>query len=177
MNREEKAAQVTQLHERFSSASVALVATNLGLTVTQANALRRTMKSVKAEYKVAKHTLVKLALADTRYADLEKLLEGPRSLVFGYEDPVRVAKALVAFAEQSNKIRVDGGALEGQLMRAEQVKALATMPSVDVLRARVVGMAQTPGTRLAALTQAPAQRLAGAIAALVKKLEGSDTPA
>jgi len=171
VNREEKATQVSELHERFASASVALVTTNLGLTVAQANALRRAMKSVKAEYKVAKHTLIKLALADTRFADLEKFLEGPRSLVFGYEDPVSVAKALVAFADQNNKIQVDGGALEGQLMRAEQVKALATMPSADVLRARVVRQAMTPGTRLAALTLAPAQRLAGAIAALVKKLE------
>jgi large subunit ribosomal protein L10 len=171
VNREEKATQVAELHERFSSASVALVTTNLGLTVAQANALRRAMKSVKAEYKVAKHTLVKRALADTRYVNLEKLLEGPRTLVFGYDDPVSVAKALVAFAEQNNKIQVDGGALEGQLMRAEQVKALATMPSANTLRARVVRQAMSPGTRLASLTRAPAQRLAGAIAALVKKLE------
>ena len=177
MNREEKAAQITELHDRFSNASVALVTTNLGMTVEQSNALRRTLKSVKAEYKVAKHTLVKRALTDTRYGDLGKLLEGPRCLVFGYDDPVLVAKTLVGFAEQNNKIQVDGGALEGQLIAADQVKALASMPGVGVLRARVVRQAQTPGTRLAALASAPAQRLVGAIAALVKKLEEGSAPA
>ena len=177
MNREEKAAQVTELHDRFSNASVALVTTNLGMTVEQSNALRRTLKSVKAEYKVAKHTLVKLAITDTRYVDLGKLLEGPRCLVFGYEDPVLVAKTLVGFAEQNNKIKVDGGALEGQLIAADQVKALASMPSVAVLRARVVRQALTPGSRLAAIATAPAQRLAGAVAALIKKLEEGSAPA
>jgi large subunit ribosomal protein L10 len=177
VNREEKAAQITELHDRFSNASVALVTTNLGMTVEQSNALRRTLKSVKAEYKVAKHTLVKLALADTRYGELEKLLEGPRCLVFGYDDPVRVAKTLVGFADHNNKIQVDGGALEGQLMLAEQVKALASMPSVAVLRARVVRQALTPGSRLAAIASAPAQRLAGAVAALIKKLEEGSAPA
>jgi large subunit ribosomal protein L10 len=108
---------------------------------------------------------------------LEKLLEGPRSLVFGYADPVRVAKTLVGFAEQNNKLQVDGGALEGQLMLAAQVKALASMPGVGVLRARVVRQAQSPGTRLSAMARAPAQRLVGAIAALVKKLEEGGAPA
>ena len=177
MNREEKATQVAELHERFGSASVALVTTNLGLTVAQANALRRAMRAVKAEYKVAKHTLVKLAIADTRYESLEKLLVGPRSIVFGFEDPVTVAKALIDFAGQNNKIQVDGGALEGQLIQSEQVKALATMPSVDVLRARVVRMAQAPATRVASMVCTPSQRIAGAIASWVKKLEESDAAA
>jgi large subunit ribosomal protein L10 len=176
VNREEKAAVVTALHERLTNASVTLVTTNLGMTVEQSNALRRTLRAVGGEYKVAKHTLVRLALSDTRFAKLDAFLEGPRSLVFGYSDPVRVTKTLVDFAENNNKLQIDGGALEGQLLPAEQVKALAKMPPIESLRARIVRQATLPGSRVVSSATAPARRLAGAVAALVKKLEGSDAP-
>jgi large subunit ribosomal protein L10 len=176
VNREEKTAVVTALHERFTNASVALVTTNLGMTVEQSNALRRTLRAVGGEYKVAKHTLVRLALSETRYGKLDALLEGPRSLVFGYSDPVRVTKTLVDFAEQNNKLQIDGGALEGQVLPADQVKALAKMPPIESLRARIARQAMSPGSRVDSMTAAPASRLAGAIAALVKKLEESGAP-
>ena len=98
-------------------------------------------------------------------------MRGPRGLVFGYADPIAVAKALVDFAEQNAKLQIDGGAVEGQIIKPEQVKALARMPGLSALQARVVRQALTPGTRLAASVQAPARRLAGAIEALAKKLE------
>lgn len=177
MNREEKAAAVTALHERFTNANVALVTTNLGMTVEQSNALRRTLRAVDGEYKVAKHTLVRLALQETSYRNLDTFLEGPRSLVFGYSDPVRVAKTLVDFAEQNNKLQIDGGALEGQVLPAEQVKALAKMPGIEALRARIVRQAASPASRVVSSAAAPARRLAGAVAALVKKLEESGAPA
>jgi large subunit ribosomal protein L10 len=171
MNRTEKEAVVSALQERFAQANVALVATNKGLTVEQANALRRTLKAAGGEYKVAKHTLTKRAVGETRYASLVALLEGPRSLVFGFEDPVALTKAVVAFADQNKQLEIDGGAVEGQLIRADQVKALASMPSLDVLRAGVVRQAMSPGTRLVSMAIGPAKRIAGAIAALVEKLE------
>jgi large subunit ribosomal protein L10 len=171
VNRTEKEAVVSALQERFAKANVALVATNKGLTVEQATALRRTLKSVGGEYKVAKHTLTKRAVEETRFASLVALLEGPRSLVFGFDDPIAVTKAVVAFAEQNKQIEIDGGALEGQLIQRDQVKALASMPGVDVLRARLVRQAMSPGSRLVSMAVGPAKRLAGAIAALVEKLE------
>jgi len=171
MNRTEKEAVVSALQERFAQANVALVATNKGLTVEQSNALRRTLKAAGGEYKVAKHTLTKLAVGETRYASLVALLEGPRSLVFGFDDPIAVTKAVVAFADQNKQLEIDGGAVEGQLIHRDQVKALASMPSLDVLRASVVRQAMSPGSRLVSMATGPAKRLAGAIAALVEKLE------
>lgn len=177
MNREQKATEVEALHERFASASVTLVTTNLGLSVEQSNALRRALKAVDGEYKVAKHTLVRRALNETRFGSLDSYLVGPRSLVFGYSDPVAVAKALVDFADKNNKLQIDGGALEGQVIAADRVKALADMPSVEELRARIVSMATAPASRVVTSAKSPAQRLAGALAALVEKLKESEAEA
>lgn len=171
MNREQKTASVAELHERFSKASVALVAANLGLTAAQSRALRRTLRAAGGELKVAKHTLGKLAMRDTAYAKCDTILRGPRGLVFGYTDPVAVAKALVDFAEANPKLQIDGGAVEGQLIAPDQVKQLAKMPALPALQARIVRQALSPGMRVAGSIQSPARRIAGAIGALVKKLE------
>ena len=171
MNREEKAASVAELRERFSRATVALVAANLGLTAAESRALRRTLRGAGGELKVAKHTLTKIAMQETPYAQCGTLLRGPRGLVFGYTDPVAVAKALVDFADQHAKLQIDGGAVEGQIIKPEQVKALAAMPGLPALQARVVRQALTPARRVAATVQTPARRIAGAIASLVKRLE------
>jgi large subunit ribosomal protein L10 len=172
VTREEKAAAVAALHERFAKASVALVTTNRGLSVQQANRLRRTLKAVGGEYKVCKHTLTRRALDSTRYGDLQSLLEGPRGLVFGYADPVVVTKALVEFSDENEQLAIEGGAVEGQLIQAPHVKALATMPSLEELRGHVVMLGRAPGARVVSAFRAPAARIAGAIAALVQKLEG-----
>ncbi len=173
MNREEKTASVAELHERFGRASVALVASNLGLTAAESRALRRSLRAAGGELKVAKHTLGKIAMRETRYADCGSLLRGPRGLVFGYTDPVAVAKALVDFAEQHAKLQIDGGAVEGQLIEAEQVKALAKMPGLGALQARVARQALSPARRVASTIQTPGTRIAGAIQARVKQLEDS----
>ena len=173
MNRDEKVASVAELRERFSKASVALVAANLGLTAAESRALRRSLRGAGGELKVAKHTLCKIAMQETRYANCGSLLRGPRGLVFGYDDPVAVAKALVAFADAHAKLQIDGGAVEGQIIKPEQVKALAAMPGLPALQARVARQALTPGRRLAAAAQSPARRIAGAIASLITKLEAA----
>ena len=171
MNRDEKVASVTALRERFSRASVALVAANLGLSAAESRLLRRTLRGVGGELKVAKHTLSKIAMQETRYADCGSLLRGPRGLVFGYDNPVAVAKALVDFAETHAKLQIDGGAVEGQIIKPDQVKALAAMPGLPALQARVASLALSPGRRVAAAVQSPARRIAGAIASLITKLE------
>lgn len=171
MNRDEKASSIAELHERFSKASVALVAANLGLTAAESRALRRTLRAVGGELKVAKHTLGKIAMRETAYADCGSLLRGPRGLIFGYADPVAVAKALVDFAEQHAKLQIDGGAVEGQLIKPDQVKALAAMPGLASLQARVARQALSPGRRIAAMVASPASRIAGAIASRIKQLE------
>ena len=172
MNRTEKAQTVADLHERFKQATVALLASSSGLSVGKMQQLRRAIKQAGGEYKVAKNTFARRAVKDTAYGRLEDLLRGSTGLVFGYSDPVAVAKVLVRFAEESNDaLSIKGGALEGQPMQAEQVKALASMPPIEVLRARVVSVAKAPGARVVAALQHPGSRIAGAIAALVKKKE------
>ena len=171
MNRDEKAASVAELRERFNKASVALVASNLGLTAAEARALRRTVRAAGGEFKVAKHTLGKIAMQETRYAQCGSLLVGPRGLVFGYTDPVAVAKALVDFADAHAKLQIDGGAVEGQVIPADGVKALAKMPALPALQARIARQALSPGSRIASSLQSPAQRIAGAVKALITKLE------
>jgi large subunit ribosomal protein L10 len=171
VNREEKAAVIAGLKERFQRASVTLVASNLGLTVEQSRQLRRTVKAAGGECKVAKHTLTRRALETSKFTAVERLLEGPRSLVFGFDDPVAVAKVLVDFADQNAKLTIDGGAVEGQILSAEQVKNFAKMPGLSTLRARVVRQVTGPSARLASTVRGPAIRIAGAISALVEKLE------
>lgn len=171
MNRTEKEAVVADLHDRFGRASVALVATNNGLTVGESTELRRIIRAVGGEMRVAKHTLTRLALADTRFGDLGRFLEGPRGLVFGFDDPVAVAKALVEFAGAHKKLEIDGGALEGQVIGAEGVENLAKMPDLGTLQARVASQVLAPAARLAGQLQSPAERIAGAIAARVTQLE------
>ncbi len=175
MKRQEKVAVVEALHERFTKARVALVASNTGLSVEQSNELRRDLRAAGGELKVAKHTLTRLALEQTAYGGLSRLLEGPRGLVFGYDDPVAVAKTLVDFAEHHNKLQIDGALVEGQMIPANRVKALAEMPSLPFLRARAVRQALAPGSRIAGTVAGPAQRIAGAIAVLVQKLEGTNS--
>jgi large subunit ribosomal protein L10 len=170
VNREEKVQAVAALHDLFQHATVTLLATSKGLSVGKVQQLRRALKQAGGEYKVAKNTFARLAVKETAYGSLEQLLQGPTGLVFGYSDPVAVAKILVRFAEESNDaLTIKGGALDGQPVVAEQIKALATMPPVEALRARVVAMARAPGARLVAAAKCPATRIAGAIAALVKR--------
>jgi large subunit ribosomal protein L10 len=181
VNRAEKVEAISELQARFQRAAVTLVAIPSGLTVAQATKLRRAIRAAGGEYKVPKNTLARRALKETAYQKLESLFDGPTSLVFGYQDPIAVTQVLVKFAEESNeRLTIKGGAIEGQPMRAEQVKALAMMPPIETLRARVVGMAKAPGSRVVAAMKHPAGRIAGAIEALVKRKQeeaGAAAPA
>lgn len=171
MNRQEKEEVVAALRDRFARASVALIASNRGLTVEESTQLRRNVRAAGGEMRVAKHTLTKLAVDGTDYSALGRLLVGPSGLVFGFDDPVGVAKALVDFAKDHEKLGLDGGSLAGQLFGTEGVENLAKMPDLPSLQARIARQVMSPGSRVASQLAAPATRIAGAIAALVKKLE------
>ena len=178
MNRTEKETVVAELHDTFGRASVALIATNKGLSVGESTELRRIIRAAGGEMRVAKHTLTRLALADTRFGDLGQFLEGPRGLVFGFDDPIGIAKLLVDFANIHKKLEIDGGALEGQVMGAAGVENLAKMPDLPTLQSRLAQQVLSPASRLASQMASPATRIAGAIAARVTQLEeGSEAPA
>ncbi len=159
MNRSEKTESVAALNANFNESAVVVVTRNLGLTVAQSTDLRLKMRDAGASYKVAKNSLAKIALKDTQYDSLSDLLTGPIALATS-GDPVAAAKIAVEFAKTNDKLEIVGGAMGATVLDVEGVKALASMPSLDELRAKLVGLVQAPATKLAQLSTAPAAKLA-----------------
>jgi len=159
MDRSQKADSVASLNATFNEVGVVVVTRNLGLSVAQSTDLRTKMRSAGASYKVAKNRLAKLAIKDTDYAGLDEYLSGPTALATSV-DPVAAAKAVVDFAKTNDKLEIVGGSMGGTLLDANGVKALASMPSLDQLRATLIGLVNAPATKLAQLSTAPAAKLA-----------------
>ena len=159
MDRAQKAAAVAELKQTFSEVGVVVVTRNLGLTVAQSTELRNKMRDAGASYKVSKNKLAKIALDGTDYLSLGDLLTGPVGLATS-SDPVAAAKVVVDFAKTNEKLEIVGGAMGATALDANGVKSLATMPSLDELRAKIVGLIVAPATKLATVTQAPAAQLA-----------------
>ena len=170
MDRTEKREFVASLATVFAETSFVLVAQNKGLTVADVSELRRRMRAAGASYKVAKNRLATLALEGTRFDGVKPLLKGPTALAWS-TDPVAVAKTAVEFAKTNDKFVVLGGALGTQTLDASGVKALAELPSLETLRAQLVGLIQTPATRIAGILQAPGGQVARVLAAYAKKDE------
>jgi large subunit ribosomal protein L10 len=175
VNREEKAANVAALNERFKQATVTLLATSQGLSVAKVQQLRRALKQAGGEYKVAKNTFARRALKETAYAKLAELLEGPTGLVFGYADPVAVTKVLVKFAEENDKLSIKAGLLSGNVLEPAAVSALAKLPSREVLLAQLLGLLQAPATQLLRTLQEPGARLVRLMGRVSERLEKANT--
>jgi len=172
VDRTEKREFVAELSLALADTSMIVVTQNTGLTVADATALRRKMRAAGANFKVAKNRLAHLALAGTRFDGITPMLIGPTALAWS-TDAVSVAKAAVEFAKTNEKLVLIGGALSGpsgtQTLNADGIKALAELPSLDELRARLVGMISTPATRIAGVLQAPAGQLARVFGAYANK--------
>ena len=168
MDRAQKAAAVAELKQTFSEVGVVVVTRNLGLTVAQSTDLRNKMRAAGASYKVSKNKLAKIALDGTDYLSLGDMLTGPVGLASS-SDPVAAAKVAVDFAKTNDKLEIVGGAMGATALDANGVKALATMPSLDELRAKIVGLIVAPATKLATITQAPAAQLARVFNAYAEK--------
>jgi large subunit ribosomal protein L10 len=155
----EKAETVAAVHQRLKSATMAIVTQYRGLSVAQMTKLRRDIRAASGEYQVVKNTLVRRALRDTAFGDLEKLLEGPNGWVLGYDDPVLLSKALVKFADDNDKLAIKGGVLEGRFMDTAEVKVLSQMPSKPELQAKLLAMINAPATQLLRTVQEPGARV------------------
>jgi large subunit ribosomal protein L10 len=164
MLRARKSEIVDGLRGVFSDAGVVVVAHYKGLSVAEVSELRRGMRDAGAAFRVTKNTLAKIALADTPYATLDGLFTGPTAIAWS-ADPIAAPKAAVGFAKRNDKLAIVGGALAGSLLTPEQVRALADLPSIDELRARLVGLLTTPAARLIGVLQAPGGQVARALAA------------
>ena len=172
VDRAEKSEMVSTLNEVFSNTGVVVVAHYSGLTVAQMTTLRGRMKDAGGSLKVAKNRLVKLALKGTNAEHISDLFQGPTVIAYS-SDPVTAPKIASDFAKTNDKFVVLGGALGATNLDAKGVEALATLPSLDELRARLVGMINTPATRIAGVLQAPAGQLARVFAAYAKKDEAA----
>jgi len=170
LDRTEKHAFVAELAAVFAETSMVVVTQNNGLTVADVTKLRQQMRAAGATYKVAKNRLATLALDGTRFDGIAPLLKGPTALAWS-RDPVAVAKAAIEFAKTNDKLVVLGGALGNQMLDASGVKALSELPSLDALRAKILGLLNAPATKIAGVLQAPGGQLARVMAAYAKKDE------
>ncbi|HOB14010.1 MAG TPA: 50S ribosomal protein L10 [Novosphingobium sp.] len=168
MDRSQKAESVASLNAVFNEVGVVVVTRNLGMTVAQSTDLRNKIRDAGASYKVAKNRLAKLAIKDTSYEGIGELLTGPTAIAASV-DPVAAAKAVVDFAKTNDKIEIVGGSMGSQVLTPEGVKALASMPSLDELRAKLIGLVQAPATKIAQLSTAPAAKLARVFGAYAKE--------
>jgi large subunit ribosomal protein L10 len=172
LDRTEKQAFVASLAAVFAETSMVVVTRNEGLTVAEVTDLRRRMRAAGATFKVAKNRLATRALEGTSFDGIKPILTGPTALAWS-RDPVSVAKAAVEYARTNEKLVLVGGALGAQTLDVAGVRALAELPSLDELRARLVGMLQTPATRVAGVLQAPAGQVARVFAAYARRDEAN----
>jgi large subunit ribosomal protein L10 len=168
MDRAQKPVVVSDLNAVFNEVGVVVVTRNLGLTVAQSTDLRTKMREAGATYKVTKNSLAKIAAKGTAYEGISDLLTGPIALASSV-DPVAAAKVAVEFAKTNDKLEIVGGAMGDTLLNVDGVKALATLPSLDELRAKIVGLVQAPATKVVQIVQAPAGQLARVLGAYAAK--------
>jgi large subunit ribosomal protein L10 len=172
VKRSQKQETVAALQSALSKAAVVVVVQQSGMTVAESTDLRRRMRAAGAGFKVAKNRLARLALKGTVYEGNEALFKGPTAI--GYSaDPVAAPKVLVEYAKANEKIKLIGGALGPQTLTQDGVKALASLPSLNELRGKLIGLLQAPATKVAGVLQAPAGQLARVVAAYAKKDEAA----
>ena len=172
MDRSEKEKLVTSLNQSLSDIACVVVTHQTGMTVEEVTDLRRQMRAAGASFKVTKNRLARRALAGTKFERLSPMFTGPTAIAFS-RDPVAAAKVAVEFANKNDKLQIVGGGLNDQQLDAAGIKSLATLPSLDELRARIIGMLQTPATRVASVLQAPAGQIARVLSAHAKQGEAA----
>src|SRR5258706_4716672 len=164
MDRTQKAETVESLHGLFAGAGAVVVAHYSGMTVSEMGELRARMRKAGASFKVAKNRLAVRALEGTQASGIADLFKGPTGI--GYStDPVAAPKILVAYAKDNQKLKILGGIAVGSVLDLQGVKALAELPSLDALRAKIIGLVQAPATKIAGVLQAPAAQLARLLSA------------
>lgn len=172
MDRAAKSELVSTLGDVFKDTGVVVVAHYAGLTVAEMQKLRAQMKQAGATVKVAKNRIAKIALEGTDVASIAPLLKGPTLLAYS-KDPVAAPKVATEFAKGNEKLVILGGAMGATALNPDSVKALASLPSLDELRAKIVGLIQAPATKLAQLSNAPAAKLARVFGAYAKRDEAA----
>ena len=169
MNRQEKQATVENLKDAFSSATIVVVGENKGITADQAIKLRKGVRKAAGKTVVAKNTLAKLGAKGSDYENITDLLKGPTVLMYSSEDPIAVAKAVVDFAKENDTLKLCGAAMGAKALDLNMLKALAELPPLDQLRARLIGVIQAPASKVARVVSTPAGQVARVIKAYSEK--------
>jgi large subunit ribosomal protein L10 len=168
VDKTQKAEVVEDLNGVFANAGSVVVAHYTGLTVAELNDLRARMRAAGASFRVAKNRLAVRALKGTPIEGISDLFKGPTGIAVS-NDPVAAAKVTAAYAKDNDKLVILGGSVGTTTLDANGVKALATLPSLDELRGKIVGLLVAPATKIAGVVQAPAGQLARVIGAYSKK--------
>jgi len=175
MRRAEKAENVSAMQGELARATVAVLAEYRGLTAGELDRLRRAVREANGRCRVAKNTLTRRAVSSSGYEKLTPMLRGPVALLLGFSDPVVIAKLAVKFGEQLPKLEIRGAVLSGEVLPASDVKALATLPSREVLLAQLLGLLQAPAAQLLRTLNEPAARLARLVGAISER-SAPETP-
>ena len=163
LSRAQKEEQVVELQEKFGRASCVYVADYRGVPVEPLNRLRSKIRKDgggKFEYRVTKNRMLKRAADGAGVAAMSKHFRGPTAIAISYGDPVGLAKILCDFAKDNEKFELRGGVLEGTAIDAADIAKLATLPGIDQLRGKIVGLLLAPATKLARLLMEPGAQLA-----------------
>lgn len=167
-NRVAKEKRVSAFDSEIKTSELIVVTHQLGLNADETRALRVELRKDGVGLRVEKNKLIKHAIKDTKFAALEKFLRGPTALAYS-KDPVAAARASVGFAKKNEKFKIVGGVMGDKVLDEAEIKTLASLPSLDQLRAKIVGLLQAPATKIAGVLQAPAGQLARVIAAKAKQ--------
>ena len=157
VNREEKAQLLAELKELFNNADTIVVSHYKGLTVEEVSELRNNIRKAGAGFRVTKNRITRLALKDTKFAALADLFTGPTAIAFA-NDPIVACKACVEFAKTNEKLLLIGGAMGTGVLSLDDIKRLATIPSMDELRAKIIGLLQAPAAKLARVAKAYSEK-------------------
>lgn len=157
MNRNEKSDLLNELNGLFSGAEIVVVSHYKGLTVAEVSELRDRIRKVGAGFRVTKNRITRLALKGTKFEAISDLFKGPTAIAFA-NDPVSACKACVEFAKENEKLIVVGGAMGTGVLSVAEINRLATIPSMDELRAKIIGLLQAPGAQLARVTKAYSEK-------------------
>jgi len=164
VNRSEKKEFVQKLKDEIDSSSSVIVAHYSGLTVEESEQLRAEMRSNGAKFKVTKNRLTKLALEQTQFKDIADLFTGPTAIAFS-DDPVAPAKVAVSFEKKLEKFKIIGGGYDGEKIDLEKINFLATLPSIDELRGKIIGLISAPAQKIALIVKEPASQMARLVSA------------
>jgi large subunit ribosomal protein L10 len=168
VERAQKEKLVTSLQHALADTVCLVVTHQTGLTVAEATDLRRQMRAAGASFKVTKNRLARRAIAGTKFEPISSMFTGPTAIAYS-RDPVAAAKIVVEYSNRNKKLSIVGGSLGDRQLDEAGVKSLATLPSLDQLRAKLIGVLQSPAAKVAAVLQAPGSQLARVLDAYATK--------